>query len=372
MYNYAAASFQSSTDTDKVSYLHAISDRHEEYSKQLHENNQVIDSLGQRIEHLLQELDRSKEQVIQLQSENSALEYDLKELKAEKQHLQQRVDSIQTHQQESLAFGITPWKVSRDKVELGRVIGGGGWGAVSEGRMKVAVKQIYPNILSLPNLVRLKREMQMLALIRHPNLVQFIAAVLDDQDDHCRNPPYIVTELLDINLRSAYEQHTLGKAHQISIVTDIAQALHYLHHRHEPIIHRDVSSANVLLQQQPNHTWLAKLSDLGSANLAREAYTLNEGSLVYCAPEAFTDSMDKVHSDEILTTKIDVYSYGILLCEVVSAKFPVRNRLPAMLQEIHTSSPQMHQLIVLCIQNDPMYRPYMADVLKELQALPNR
>ena len=372
-FNYTAAFLQSSSSgADRVSYLHAICDRHDKCSKQLHDNNQMIECLRQRIESLLQDLDVTKEQVVQLQSENSALECDLKELQAEKQQLQERVGTIYSHQQESLALGITPWKVARDKVELGKVIGGGGWGAVSEGRMKVAVKQIYPNILSQSNLVRLKREMQMLALIRHPNLVQFIAAVFDDHDDHCHNPPYIVTELLDINLRTAYEQCRLAKAHQISVFIDIAQALHYLHHRHEPIIHRDVSSANVLLQQQPNDTWIAKLSDLGSANLAREAYTLNEGSLVYCAPEAFTDSVDKVHSDEILTTKIDVYSYGILLCEVVSARFPISNRLPIMLQEIRTSSPQMYQLIILCIENDPRHRPCMADVLKELQALSNR
>lgn len=331
----------------------------------------MIERLQQRIECLLQNLDATKEQVIHLQSENSALEYDLKELQAEKQQLQ-GVSTDSSSQQESLASGITPWKVARDKVELVKVIGGGGWGAVSEGRMKVAVKQIYPSILSQPNLVRLKREMQMLALIRHPNLVHFIAAVFDDLDDHCHNPPYIVTELLDINLRTAYEQHRLAKAHQICVFTDIAQALHYLHHRHEPIIHRDVSSANVLLQQQPNGPWLAKLSDLGSANLARDAYTLNEGSLVYCAPEAFTDSVDKIHSDEILTTKIDVYSYGIMLCEVVSARFPVRSKLPTMMQEIRSLSPQMYWLIILCTENDPTHRPCMADVLEKLQTLPNR
>ena len=108
----------------------------------------------------------------------------------------------------------------------------------------------------------------MLALIRHPNLLQFIAGAFDERGRHHENPPYIITELLDTSLRAAYEQKHLANKHQLSVFKDTAQALDYLHHRYEPIIHRDVSSANVLLKRQPNGSWLAKVSDLGSANLA--------------------------------------------------------------------------------------------------------
>ena len=102
---------------------------------------------------------------------------------------------------ESIAFGIEPWKVPRVDVEVGCIIRGGG--AVYKGKLQVAVKQFYPNILSKQILGRLKREMQMLALIRHPNLVQFIAADFDEHADHEQSPPYIITELLDTSLRSA-------------------------------------------------------------------------------------------------------------------------------------------------------------------------
>ena len=56
------------------------------------------------------------------------------------------------------------------------------------------------------------------------------------------------------------------------------------------------------------------------ANVAREADALNEGASVYCAraPEASTEK-DKTHSNDTLTTKIDVFTYGIMLCEVVTA-----------------------------------------------------
>ena len=179
--------------------------------------------------------------------------------------VQQENQSLLSSQRESIAFGIEPWKVPRETVELRRMIGGGGWGAVHKGKLQVAVKQFYPNILSKQNLLRLKREMRMLALIRHPNLLQFIAAVFDESEDHEQNPSYIITELLDTSLRSAYEKALVPSHSLLSIFIDTARALDYLHRHHEPIIHRDVSSANVLLKQQQNEKWIAKLSDLGSA-----------------------------------------------------------------------------------------------------------
>ena len=132
-----------------------------------------------------------------------------------------------------------------------------------------------------------------------------------------------------------------------------------------------MSSANVLLKRQPNGSWLAKVSDLGSANLAQEAYTLNEGARVYCAPEAFTDK-DKTHSDATLTTKVDVFSYGIMLCEVITGQFPNVDKLPSMLQQTRRLWPKIHPLIVSCIEHDPDHRPSMADILTILQTIPAR
>ena len=105
-------------------------------------------------------------------------------------------------------------------------------------------------------------------------------------------------ELLDTSLCALFEEGTISEKKQVLISLDTAQALDYLHQRYEPIIHQDVSSADVLLKHKPNNMWLAKLSDLGSANLAQEAsqYTMNEGARVYCAPEAFTFNVD-AHSD---------------------------------------------------------------------------
>ena len=86
--------------------------------------------------------------------------------------------------------------------------------------------------------------------------------------------PLIVTELLDTDLRSAYENKSLTDKNKLSILLDVALALNYLHTLPEPIIHRDVSSRNVLLERA---TWKAKLSDFGSARLAALARTKGEG-----------------------------------------------------------------------------------------------
>ena len=324
----------------------------------------VYDKLGSR-----QETEsfskRFEDENKQLRHENDQLKHQLSQLQYQLLIAQQaKSQPLLPFQQE---FGIEPWKVPREAVELGRMIGGGGWGAVHEGRLRVAVKQIYPNIMSKQNLARLKREIQMLMLVRHPNLLQFIAAVYDENID--QNPPYIITELLDTSLRSAYEKALLpSPSHSLlSIFIDTARALDYLHRYHEPIIHRDVSSANVLLKQQPNEKWIAKLSDLGSANLAREAYTMNEGARVYCAPEAFTFDAN-ARSEGTLTPKVDVYSYGIMLCEVATSIFPDDEaQIQFMLARVQCEWPQLHQLIVACVNQNPKQRPTMASVLASLE-----
>ena len=176
---------------------------------------------------------------------------------------------------------IEPWKVSRDKVKILKEIGVGGWGSVSEGTLRVAVKQLHPQIHSQTNIDRLQREMQILAQLRHPNLVQLIGIVLDEAALKLQAPPMIVTELLDKNLRKAYEEEL--DFNKLSIFQDVARGLNYLHECHDPIIHRDVSAPNVLLEALPNGTWRGKVSDLGSANLAKLAYTVAAGCHhLYC------------------------------------------------------------------------------------------
>ena len=86
---------------------------------------------------------------------------------------------------------------------------------------------------------------------RHPNLLQFIGATMDDE-------PIILTELLPTSLRRLMESTTLSRQQIRSIGCDVARAVNYLHlTTPDPIIHRDISSANILLEPSGEGTWKA-------------------------------------------------------------------------------------------------------------------
>ena len=111
----------------------------------------------------------------------------------------------------------------------------------------VAAKCLYGQIVSNYNRVLFIHEMNMAARVRHPNLLQFIGATL-------RGELIILTELMPTSVRQELENECTFSPKQItSISLDVARALNYLHLMHPtPIIHCDVSSANVLLEPGPN------------------------------------------------------------------------------------------------------------------------
>jgi len=113
--------------------------------------------------------------------------------------------------------------------------------------------------------------------VRHPNFLLLIGAVLTVEG----TGPLIVTELLDRSLCSAYEERLLEERSKLPVLHDVSSALTYLHSHRTPIIHRDVNSANVLLEHSsPEVVWKAKLSDFGSANLSHLATTPAGGGTV--------------------------------------------------------------------------------------------
>jgi len=73
----------------------------------------------------------------------------------------------------------------------------------------------------------------------------------------------------------------------MAISLDVARALNYLHLMHpHPIIHRDVSSANVLLEPGPSNSWRVKVSDNGSANFLQQLMTAGPSNPTYASQEA--------------------------------------------------------------------------------------
>ena len=124
--------------------------------------------------------------------------------------------------------------------------------------------------------------MRIAATCRHPCLLQFIGATCDE------GSPLFVTELMESSLRALLEQRPLSSTEVSVISLDVARALNYLHlKKPSPIIHRDVSSANVLLWRQGDQ-WRGKVSDYGTAKFMQQTMTVCPGARIYSAPEAFT------------------------------------------------------------------------------------
>ena len=144
------------------------------------------------------------------------------------------------------------------------------------------MKQIHELILSPYNRGLFEQEMDIASRCRHPCLLQFIGATNDEGN------PLFVTELMETSLRTLLEQRALSDAEMPFISHDVVRALNYLHQKQpSPIIHRDISSANVLLWRQGEH-WRGKVSDYGTASFMHQTMTVAPGAMIYSAPEAIT------------------------------------------------------------------------------------
>ena len=260
------------------------------------------EELGQSItklqERLLKEEQTSQSRQLDLQAKDDIVRG--QRCRVEEKHqemtvLEERLRSMEIRMEEERNRNVSEasamaqsrdWIIQRNEVVLSdNILGRGAWGIVRKGLFRgcqVAVKEIYEVILSDHNRRLFEREMSIASRCRHPNLLQFIGAT-----NHEGNPLF-VTELLDTSLRHVLSQRALNHEEIISLALDIAKGLNYLHlNKPHPIMHRDVSSANVLLRKREDN-WSAKVSDYGAANFMRKCMTEKPGAVIYAAPEAFT------------------------------------------------------------------------------------
>lgn len=236
-------------------------------------------TLQQDRENLERERERNERRIQESERTVNESERRLREL-------QSAVSAAQDALAEYRRLEPRDWIIRREEVILSqKSLGVGAWGKVFEGTFRgcqVAVKQIHDLILSPHNRRLFEREMSIASRCRHPHLLQFIGATNDD------GSPLFVTELLDTDLRSVLVQRALHHEDIVFIALDVAKGLNYLHlNKPFPIIHRDISSSNVLLWRRGD-SWRAKLSDYGAANFMRQYMTSNPGARIYAAPEALT------------------------------------------------------------------------------------
>ena len=157
---------------------------------------------------------------------------------------------------------------------------------------------------------RFHQECSFLSAIRHPNIVQY----LDSYQDPETRLPVLLMELMDDSLTKFLEQsqEPLSFHIQVNICHDIALALAFLHSN--AILHRDLSSNNVLLIGAGNR---AKVTDFGMAKLLDDLtpQTMCPGTLVYMPPEALDEA-------PVYTKKLDTFSFGVLGIQIMTRKFP--------------------------------------------------
>ena len=309
----------------------------------------------QRYRHLLQEKEREeaeKEQRFrhQLQEKERELQGKNKELQKKERELQEKEVELQN------------WVISKDEVILTREeLGRGSYATVNVGTfrgLRVAVKSLHNVIISDYNLALFSREMRIASRVRHPNLVQFIGATKVGN-------PLILTELMTTSLHKEIRNVQLTNQQILSIAQDVALGLNYLHlFKPQPIIHRDVSSPNILLKPCTGPDgYEAKVADYGTAKLiqADSSGTVMPGNAAYAAPEA--------RDPEQHTSAMDVYSYSVLLMEITLHSPPEMTMVEREQQSHNVSWSPMKSLIQRGLNTTHQHRPTMSQVIEALREI---
>ena len=270
-------------------------------------------------------------------------------------------------------------------------LGHGGYGCVYEVKylgIVCAAKELY-HILASGQTFAVKRfleECRLMAKLRHPNIVQFIGISLLSGSDGTHSLA-LVMERLYSNLHDLLETAPSAGAGKLqlsakcSILRDVACGLAFLHHLSPPIIHRDLTATNVLLDNEMK----AKLADFGMARFSDIKMTMNPGNVLYMPPEGDTQKY---------APSLDVFSYGVLAMFTLTQMFP-KNVLTAnytdektgkltarseverrqeYVDKIHnvpeiSNKHYLAQMIRQCLKNQPESRPEIKNVFTILKQL---
>ena len=262
-------------------------------------------------------------------------------------------------------------------LEIDKEISRGAYGAVYSGRLdgkEVAVKRIHRLLQTVRQneleemLDNFQHECELLERVDHPHVVKFEGAFYDETTDE----PILVMELMTENLRQYLQRNSgqLSRQKQLEICISIVRGLRFLHTRTPPIVHRDLTDKNVLLDANG----VAKISDLGQSRLKTADYfsTGQPGAIPFMSPEAMQEPS---HYNE----KLDMFSLGVLMLEIATQQFPIKNMIgigvtPELqrrredLSKLDDDHP-LRPLILSCLKDNPKERPDIVTVLTQLEAV---
>ncbi|KAH9332016.1 hypothetical protein KI387_004124, partial [Taxus chinensis] len=289
-------------------------------------------------------------------------------------------------------FSFEELRLATNNFSTQNVIGSGGYGKVYKGMLAVggqmvAVKRATAE--SMQGGAEFKTEIELLSRVHHMNLVGLIGFCFEE-GEHMLVYDYMPNGSLRDNL-SGRTGIILDWQKRIRIALGAANGLTYLHeHANPPIIHRDVKSSNILLDETLN----AKVADFGLSKLIKDTgarghiTTQVKGTMGYLDPEYYMTQQ--------LSYKSDVYSYGVVLLEILSGKEPIE-RGKYLVREVRTAlerggidalakrrlldtilaeSPMTPSILgsfvrlaLRCCEDYGGNRPKMSEVVKELEAI---
>ncbi|XP_059074679.1 cysteine-rich receptor-like protein kinase 15 [Cryptomeria japonica] len=274
-------------------------------------------------------------------------------------------------------------------------LGEGGFGSVYRGTNRdgkeIAVKKLSAR--SSQGTKEFMNEVKLMANVQHRNLVKLLGCCAEG-DERLLVYEYFANKSLDTFLFHPTKHRKLDWQKRYNIITGIARGLLYLHEDSQlKIIHRDIKANNILLDDKLN----LKIADFGLARLFPEDETQIQtrvaGTYGYMAPEYAMRGQ--------LSVKADVYSFGVLLLEIVSGRKNTDFNLPQDIQNllewawrlcrggdvismvestIKESCPQERvrrciHVALLCVQAEATVRPAMSNVIIMLSSnsvtLPN-
>ncbi|KAL6959631.1 mitogen activated protein kinase [Sarracenia purpurea var. burkii] len=220
------------------------------------------------------------------------------------------------------------------------ILGRGGFGTVYKGELhdgtKIAVKRMESAVISQKGLAEFKSEIAVLTKVRHRHLVALLGYCLDG-NERLLVYEYMPQGTLSRHLFNWAEEglKPLEWTRRLTIGLDVARGVEYLHGlAHQSFIHRDLKPSNILLGDDMR----AKVADFGLVRLAPEGKgsieTMIAGTFGYLAPEYAVTGR--------VTTKVDVFSFGVILMELITGRKALDESQPEESMHLVTWFRRMH------------------------------